>query len=181
MALKYYFLTSASECQLTTPDDVHEAIRGLKVSKSPGPNGVPNRAVNHLHKRSVSLIAHVLNAVLRTHHFPQAWKNARVITILTSAREPTLSSSYRPISFFEEFGKIFEMILLARNLHVVSKWRLIRDEQFGFRPRHITSLQLTRLVERITRNFVEKCSQAHFSSTLPKPSIPFASMASSTC
>jgi hypothetical protein len=33
---------------------------------------------------------------------------------------------------------------------------LLRDECFAFRPRHSTVLQLTRLVERITRNYGEK-------------------------
>jgi hypothetical protein len=32
----------------------------------------------------------------------------------------------------------------------------MRDEQFGFRPMHNTSLQPARLVERITRNLGEK-------------------------
>ena len=32
----------------------------------------------------------------------------------------------------------------------------MRDEQFGFRPRHSTSLQLALLVLRLTRNFGEK-------------------------
>ena len=63
--------------------------------------------------------------------------------------------SYRPISLLDTIGKLFEKILLARILHVVNERRLLRDEQFGFRPRHSTSLQLARL-ERITRNFSEK-------------------------
>jgi len=53
-------------------------------------------------------------------------------------------------------GKLFEKILLARILHEVNVRGLMRDEQFGFRPRHSTSLQLALLVERINRNFGEK-------------------------
>jgi len=41
VALRSYFLTPASESKLTNPDEVQEAIRGLKVSKAPGPNGTP--------------------------------------------------------------------------------------------------------------------------------------------
>jgi hypothetical protein len=53
-------------------------------------------------------------------------------------------------------GKIFEKILLTRILHKVRECDLLRNEQFGFRPRNSTSLQLARLVERTTRNFREK-------------------------
>jgi hypothetical protein len=51
---------------------------------------------------------------------------------------------------------LFEKILLARILHEIRERGLMRDEQFGFGPRHSTSLQLARLFERITRNFGEK-------------------------
>jgi hypothetical protein len=35
--------------------------------------------LKHLPKRAFSLFANVFNAVLRTHHFPKTWKQARVI------------------------------------------------------------------------------------------------------
>ena len=91
-----------------------------------------------------------------THHFPAVWKHARVISILKAQKDPSLPSSYRPISLLEKMGKLCETILLTRILNQVSKRGLMRDDQFGFRPRHRTSLQLARLVERITRNFGEK-------------------------
>jgi hypothetical protein len=56
VALRSYFMTPASEPKLTNPDEVQEAIRGLKFGKAPGPNGIPNRAMKHLSKRAVSLI-----------------------------------------------------------------------------------------------------------------------------
>ena len=62
-----YLMATVSEPKLTNPEEVHEDIRGLKVSKAPGPNGIPNRALKHLPQRAVSLLVLVL-----THHFPTA-------------------------------------------------------------------------------------------------------------
>jgi len=41
-------MAPASEPKLTNSEEVQEAIRGLKVSKAPGPKGIPNRALKHL-------------------------------------------------------------------------------------------------------------------------------------
>jgi len=79
-----------------------------------------------------------------------------VISILKPGKDPALPSSYRPISLLDTIGKLFEKILLARILHEANVRGLLRNEQFGFRPEHSTSLQLGHLVERITRNFGEK-------------------------
>lgn len=51
---------------------------------------------------------------------------------------------------------MLEKIRPARILSEVSGRVLLRDEQLSFRPKHSTSLQLARLVERATRNFSEK-------------------------
>jgi len=73
-----------------------------------------------------------------------------------TGKRSSTDSSYRPINLLDRIGKLFEKILLARILHEVSVRGIMRNEQFGFRPEHSTSLQLARLVERITRNFDEK-------------------------
>jgi hypothetical protein len=48
---------------------------------------------------------------------------------------------------------IFDKVLLTRVLREVNERGLLHNEQFGFRPKHSTTLQLARLVERVNRNF----------------------------
>jgi hypothetical protein len=106
VALRSYFLTTASEPKLTNPDEVHEAISGLKVSKAPSPNDITNRALKHLPQQPVSFLVQIFNAVLSTHHFPTMWKHDRVISSLKPGKGPALSSSYRPISLLDTTGKL---------------------------------------------------------------------------
>jgi hypothetical protein len=71
VALKSYFITSASEHKLPNPDEFQEVISGLKFRKDPGPNGIPNRALKHLSQRAVSP-GRIFNATVHTHHIPTA-------------------------------------------------------------------------------------------------------------
>jgi len=75
-----------------------------------------------------------------------------MVFMLKPGKDPTLPSSYRPISLLDTVGKLFEKILLNRVLKEVNERGLLHDEQFGFRPRLSTTLQLAHLVERVNRN-----------------------------
>jgi hypothetical protein len=87
-------------------------------------------------------------------YFSPAWKRARVITILKPAKDPALSSFYRPIGLIDTFGKLFENILLTGILNEISGRGFLRNENFGFRPKCSTALQLARLVERESRSLI---------------------------
>jgi hypothetical protein len=84
VALRSQFMTPASEPKLTNPEEVQEAINGLKFSKASGPNGIPNRALKHLLQRAISLVQ-IFNAVLT--HLPTVWKHARLICVFKPGKE----------------------------------------------------------------------------------------------
>jgi hypothetical protein len=105
---------------LTNSAEVQDAIQGLKISKAPGPDGIPNRALKHLPQRVILLLVALLNAILRTQYLLRVWKHARVISISKPGKYPVLPSSYRPISLLDTIGKVFEKIRLSRILSEVS-------------------------------------------------------------
>jgi hypothetical protein len=78
-AMRAYECAPASEPKLTSPSEVLQAIRGLRIGKAPGLNGVPNRVLRHLPKRAITFLTKVFNSVLRSQYFPAAWKHARGI------------------------------------------------------------------------------------------------------
>ena len=98
----------------------------------------------------------MFNAVLKWQYYPTVWKHARVISLLRPGKDPALPSSYRPISLLNTVRKIFEKILLSRIMTEIKSRGLLRGQQLGFRPEVCTTLQLTGLLEKDKRYFVEK-------------------------
>jgi hypothetical protein len=115
VAMRAYEHAPASEPILTTLSEVLKVIEGLKVGKTPGPNGITNRFLRHLPKRAITFLTKVVNAVIRR-QYPPVWKHARLLPILKPRKDPTQPSSYRPLSFLDTVGKLFEKILLSRVL-----------------------------------------------------------------
>jgi hypothetical protein len=106
----------ASEPTLAKLSEALQVIRGLRVRKDPGPNGIPSRFLRHVPKRATAFLAKVFNAALQRQYFPSGRKHARVVSILKLGRNIKLPSSYRPVSIVDRAGKPSEKILLTRVL-----------------------------------------------------------------
>ena len=148
-AVRAYSFSPASETKPPNPTEVQDAIRALKVGKVPGPNGIKNETLNHLPPNVGYLLIVLFNAIFRTQYFPAAWKHARVFSILRLGKDPVLPSSYRTVILLDKINKLFEWILLTNILCKVGGSGLLRNEQFGFRPKHSTTLQLTHFEESV--------------------------------
>jgi hypothetical protein len=70
-AMRAYKYAPGSEPILTSPSEVLQAIRGLKVGKAPGPNGIPIMVLRHLPKRAITF-SRVFYAVPRRQYFAPA-------------------------------------------------------------------------------------------------------------
>jgi hypothetical protein len=108
VALRAYSYEPASEPMLTDPAEVNDAIRSLRISKAPGPDFIPNRALKHLPQRVILLLVAVSNAIFRTQYLPSAWKHVRVISILKPGKDTAQPASCRPISLLDTIGNVFE-------------------------------------------------------------------------
>ncbi|XP_053663736.1 DE-cadherin-like [Anopheles marshallii] len=85
------------------------------------------------------LLVNIFNRCMELCYCPQAWKCAKVIPILKLGKDPSSSSSYRPISLLSALGKLFEKLIYFRLRDTVEDLQLLPPEQFGFRSGHSTT------------------------------------------
>lgn len=134
-----------------SPAEVRGAVQRLPRRKAPGHDGISNAALKELPYKGLVSLARLFNGILRTHHFPADWKGGKVIVIPKPGKDRRLAGSYRPITLLPQIGKLFEKLLLKR----LRPHLRMRDEQFGFRSRHSTTLQLTRVLHHLANELNE--------------------------
>ena len=90
-------------------------------------------------------------------HYPLKWKVAN-ITVLKKHNKETnkTQKSFRPISFLNTLGKIFEKIIYER-INWLSKENMwLKDNQHGFREEKGTESAMHSLAQTIEGNFSKK-------------------------
>ena len=96
-------------------------------------------------------------------HYPLKWKVAN-ITVLKKHNKETnkTQKSFRPISFLNTLGKIFEKIIYER-INWLSKENMwLKDNQHGFRGGKEQRVQCTHLLRRLKGISARKNSPRYY-------------------
>ena len=68
-----------------------------------------------------------------------------------------MASNYRLISILSQFDKIFEKMLCNRISDYVDKYKLLNQNQFGFRKHHSTTHAVSYIHEKLLQNVDKNC------------------------
>ena len=140
-----------------TLEEIQLATNKLKVNAAGG-DKINNWFLKKLPLDVLKILLFIFNKSYREGKFPKMWKNADIIPIFKSGKDPTKPKNYRPISLLSCLGKLMERLVYNRLYWISEKCNFLSDEQCGFRQRKSTIEPLIRLTQDIHRGFSTKSS-----------------------
>lgn len=130
-----------------TEDEVLEMHNRIGESKTPGPDGIPNKALKAAIGRRPDIFRDVIQQCLNEGTFPTNWKLQRLVLLPKDTKSPNEPSSYRPICLLDSMGKMLERAIYKRLLDVAEINGALSQNQFGFRKSRSTVDAIKRVVD----------------------------------
>ena len=136
----------------TSPTEVANIVYSLKNSTCEGFDGLCISPV----KETIHLIAvplsHICNLSFSYGFFPTQLKTAKILPIF-KCDDSSLFSHYRPISILPCLSKVFEKLFYIRLSGFLEKFDILNRFQYGFRPRHSTTMAILEFVNNVYEGF----------------------------
>lgn len=135
------------------PTDRHEVkktILSLKNGKSPGIDEIRAETLKIIANQITEPLTYLINTSFTEGSFPDTLKKALVKPLFKNGDKLQMSN-YRPISILSNISKIFEKIIKVRLGPFFEKYKLISENQYGFREARSTQDALAALLSRVYR------------------------------
>ena len=133
-----------------TTEEIQKEIFSSKPSRSTGTDELDAIFIKNVACDEIIIVLKFIfekcAAVGRT---PQQWKTSKIIPLFKKG-DPLNPENYRPIANLNQFGKIYEKLILKR------VWSMMGDSlpsshQHGFRPNHSTETATTSIFATVNR------------------------------
>ena len=113
-------------------EEVKAILMKQSNRSSPGVDGIGYKALKILNKLHPNLQPTLYNSCLAWSVFPERWKIGRLVIIPKSKScDPTMTSSYRPLTMLPTLGKVLEQCMTTRTKTVTEV--KLSPTQYGFR------------------------------------------------
>ena len=101
------------EFKIVTEEKILNIINSLDNKSSSGWDGLSNTMVKSLKNKLYMPLTLIINHMLHTGIYPNAFKIAKVMPIFKKG-DPSLLTNYRPISLLPTLSKIFERAIVTQ-------------------------------------------------------------------
>ena len=92
-------------------------------------HGIPAELLKYSGGVGITLLKHLLNAILATRRIPSTWRTG-IVVHLPKGGDTGDCSNYRPLTLLPVIDKLFATLISARVIRAVS----LHDHQYAFRP-----------------------------------------------
>jgi hypothetical protein len=145
-----------------TIQELHFAIKNLRVRPSPGRDGIDYLIICSLTNEALEILNKIYNDILRARMFPDNWNKYKVF--FTPKRDKT---NVRPISMASCVCKVLERMINIRISWWLEKNQKFSETQYGFRRNKGCTDNLAILTTEIILVFCDvKISTPHTFSTV---------------
>ncbi|XP_055524853.1 uncharacterized protein LOC129718269 [Wyeomyia smithii] len=135
--------------------EFQSALNSTKGS-SPRKDMIHYDMLKHLSQTAKTYLLKFYNRIWTEQVFPNEWRHFILIPILKPSKDPSLISSYSPISLTSCLCKLLERIVNKRLTWYIESNKILSDYQFGFRRGRSTIDSLTILESDIQSAFLRK-------------------------
>ena len=143
------------------PCTEHEIINitnNLNNSKGIGLDGYSVKVVKYVINDIAYPLCKIFNQSFLIGIFPDKLKHAKITPIFKSD-DKLLVNNYRPVSLLPVLSKILEKLMHKRIMAFVDKYKILCENQYGFRAEHSTNTAILDMIDNIS----QKMEQKHYS------------------
>ena len=155
------------EFKTVTEEEILNIINSLDNKSSSGCDGVSNTMIKSLKNELYRPLTLIINQMLHTGIYPNAFKIAKVIPIFKKG-DPSLLTNYRPISLLPTLSKIFERAIFTQLYSFFITNNILCEQQYGFRAGHSTELAATKLIDHTYEQMDQQKTPGHIYIDLSK-------------
>ena len=131
-----------------TPDTILKMAGKLKSKNSAGPDNISSKLLKRILPIIINPLCHIFNISLQTGFIPSILKTAKVVPVFKSGDKHHYTN-YRPISLLSSFAKLLEKIVAKQVIGFLNKFKILYDNQYGFRKGHGTVHPIIKFLDKI--------------------------------